>query len=634
MSLSRTGRDDQRGRATDTAACLARALDYAARGWHVLQVHPRSKNPVAEAWQQLATTDPAVVEGWWPAGARWNVGVQLGPRSGIIDVECDSPEAEQALAGLLTDDYPVVPTFRGKRGDHRLFVWAADLPCPDKAVFKFRGVEFRTGNGGKGAQSVFPPSVHPDGGVYTWLVDPDAADPVPFPPAALAALRRELGEGGRGPAARGDSGRIAAGGRNAALASLAGTMRRRGMSREAIAAALLVVNAQQCDPPLPEDEVREVARKVSRYGPAAPARDGPPGTALGRFTLTPGRARQSASGKYTVTLTVTEGGRAVDALTVTSSATGRAEAARSLRKLAGDLTAEEVDAALRAVFAGAAARADEPPAGPGGGPLREAVRAYVAEHFRPRNRVGKRVWLDGLGEAFDRASFLHLVSTALLGACREAAGVPPAADEYAVLACVEDEMRVVFADLLTTLPVEESDGKPMHRDKRRALAAAVLKMWRWPRCYTRVKVTAGTKTEETTRNVGVVVEARKLAADPDKVPSDHWQRLHPAHPAFIRRHLAHGESGEVEVDEVLLGMNAGLADSTGVRLPEGVNEFNLRKLGKKAGVFRDVPGLTGRAGRGKERVIPLSRVATRRLLDEGAGDQPAVEEQAEDTREG
>jgi hypothetical protein len=93
------------------------------------------------------------------------------------------------LGVLLRDHALVVPTFRGKRGKHRLFLWSADLPHPDKAVFKIRGVEFRTGNGGKGAQSLFPPSVHPGGPVYAWLVHPDGAGSASFPDEALAIIR-------------------------------------------------------------------------------------------------------------------------------------------------------------------------------------------------------------------------------------------------------------------------------------------------------------------------------------------------------------------------------------------------------------------------------------------------------------
>jgi hypothetical protein len=44
-------------------------------------------------------------------------------------------------------------------------------------------------------------------------------------------------------------------------------MRRRGMTREAIEAALLQENAARCNPPLPDYEVRVIAESVSRYEP-------------------------------------------------------------------------------------------------------------------------------------------------------------------------------------------------------------------------------------------------------------------------------------------------------------------------------------------------------------------------------
>lgn len=67
---------------------------------------------------------------------------------------------------------------------------------------------------------------------------------------------------------------IPSGARNETLASLAGTMRRRGMSGSAIEAALLVENLR-CDPPLPDVEVRNIATSVARYSPeeALPAID-------------------------------------------------------------------------------------------------------------------------------------------------------------------------------------------------------------------------------------------------------------------------------------------------------------------------------------------------------------------------
>lgn len=55
------------------------------------------------------------------------------------------------------------------------------------------------------------------------------------------------------------------GGRNAALARLAGKLRRDGLSQSAIEGALLSTNAERCVPPLDDDEVRRIARNIGRY---------------------------------------------------------------------------------------------------------------------------------------------------------------------------------------------------------------------------------------------------------------------------------------------------------------------------------------------------------------------------------
>lgn len=59
--------------------------------------------------------------------------------------------------------------------------------------------------------------------------------------------------------------KIAEGGRNSALTSLAGVMRSKGFAHAAIEAALQTENLSRCNPPLHEDEVRRIAASVSRY---------------------------------------------------------------------------------------------------------------------------------------------------------------------------------------------------------------------------------------------------------------------------------------------------------------------------------------------------------------------------------
>lgn len=87
---------------------------------------------------------------------------------------------------------------------------------------------------------------------------------------------------------------IPEGQRDATLASLAGSMRRKGFSPEAIAAALFVVNEQQVRPMLPSRDIERIARSVGRYQPSAhlPA----PPTGLEFLTVRELAARVAARG--------------------------------------------------------------------------------------------------------------------------------------------------------------------------------------------------------------------------------------------------------------------------------------------------------------------------------------------------
>jgi hypothetical protein len=58
---------------------------------------------------------------------------------------------------------------------------------------------------------------------------------------------------------------IREGERNITLTSLAGKLRRADLGEESIYAALLMENEQRCEPPLEADEVRTIARSISRY---------------------------------------------------------------------------------------------------------------------------------------------------------------------------------------------------------------------------------------------------------------------------------------------------------------------------------------------------------------------------------
>jgi len=88
-------------------------------------------------------------------------------------------------------------------------------------------------------------------------------EPPQLPEATLRRIWELAGNTRR--QARADGERYPEGTRDQALASLGGSMRRRGMTESEIEAALLMVNRQRCDPPLDARDVRRIARSVSRY---------------------------------------------------------------------------------------------------------------------------------------------------------------------------------------------------------------------------------------------------------------------------------------------------------------------------------------------------------------------------------
>jgi hypothetical protein len=113
-------------------------------------------------------------------------------------------------------------------------------------------------------------------GVYRWRETMELncpPDRLPEPPAWLAELLDDASAKADSPPA-GQAGPVVAGGhlipegqRNGALARLAGTMRRAGMTEPEILAALLRVNRDRCRPPLAESEVQRVAASIARYEP-------------------------------------------------------------------------------------------------------------------------------------------------------------------------------------------------------------------------------------------------------------------------------------------------------------------------------------------------------------------------------
>lgn len=181
------------------------AIEYATKfDWNVVALYPRTKKPIGNEWHiQNATTDPDKIDQFFSDYPAANLGVLLGPKSGLIDAECDDDEQERALAELFGGEFPLTPSFLAGRGKHRLFKFREDFPMSDdKGIVYINKVGFRTGGGGKAAQSVFPPSIHPSGKQYRWVIHPTACEIAEIPDEVMAKIWATVGEPGKSVSAK------------------------------------------------------------------------------------------------------------------------------------------------------------------------------------------------------------------------------------------------------------------------------------------------------------------------------------------------------------------------------------------------------------------------------------------------
>jgi hypothetical protein len=255
---------------------LEAALRYAELGYPVFPCAPGTKKPITPNGFHDATTNQEQIERWWAQQPRANVAIRT---SGLIVIDIDGgtndwlasePEKKLELASSPTATTP-------RSGHHHVFRQPAGKcwRCTEGQLAP------KVDTRGEGGYFVVPPSIRRDGKAYLWIKGIELDEPperLPEPPAWLAeqldrvaAGRPQEAHGSPGlahvAASVGESNQIPTGQRNATLARLAGAMRRVGMSKAEISAALNQVNRDRCVPPISTVEVGRIVESVVRYPP-------------------------------------------------------------------------------------------------------------------------------------------------------------------------------------------------------------------------------------------------------------------------------------------------------------------------------------------------------------------------------
>jgi hypothetical protein len=245
------------------------ALKYAAVNLHVLPLAAKTKIPAISkenggkgVWD--ATTSTGQIEAWGKKYPNANIGLFPG-RSGLIGLDFDKKsggletleELRMMHPELDADDVWVVATPSG--GWHYYFSVPAgvDVTTVGNPVGLMPGFDIRNDS----TYTVLPPSVHPDGGTYTWSrkqVDWPSELPqalltrILTARAAQPAKNRELLDSDE-PIHE----------RHGTLMSIGGGMRGVGHDGPTIKAALMSINERRCQPaPLPESEIDRMVENL------------------------------------------------------------------------------------------------------------------------------------------------------------------------------------------------------------------------------------------------------------------------------------------------------------------------------------------------------------------------------------
>jgi putative DNA primase/helicase len=294
MMTASSASDHFHQRRADGAGCLEQALRYLTTlRWSVLGLCPPDHLGVGRThgkhctspgkapwglWKEFQERLPTEYEirQKWTDNPTLNVGLALGPVSGLVRVDIDGPAGEARLLQVSGGTLPATLEFTsGRQNGGRGLLYkippgvvlrtTVERPGQPKQELRFQA---------KGAQTVLPPSRHLEGCLYAWVPghSPWDIEAAVAPDWLLVQLRHGRRHGTQAAEPLADGEVIPEGSRDTVLTSMAGTMRRCGFSADAIFAALAVENDSRCEPPLEESQVRKIADSVGSYAPASAAK--------------------------------------------------------------------------------------------------------------------------------------------------------------------------------------------------------------------------------------------------------------------------------------------------------------------------------------------------------------------------
>lgn len=143
------------------------AIHYLDLDWNIMPIESSGKKPRLYKWEQYQNerVTPELAEEWWDFN--WplaNIALICGQISNIVVMDID----DISIVNMgITFEHRIPETAMSKtsRGLHLFFKYPRGGKFPS---FKGQGFDLQS----DGKYVIIPPSVHPTGAIYSWLIDP------------------------------------------------------------------------------------------------------------------------------------------------------------------------------------------------------------------------------------------------------------------------------------------------------------------------------------------------------------------------------------------------------------------------------------------------------------------------------
>lgn len=197
-------------------------------------------------------------------------------------------------------------------------------------------------------------------------------------------------------------------------------------------------------------------------------------------------------------------------------------------------------------------------------------------------------------------------------------------DRVALLYRFEVELRILWSDMMASLPTAEGAKLGQQTAAGRRFRELVSRVWTRPQTFEVVKqheAQAGEIASRASLISRVRTQAKPYLIDSTPLaPRERWREIHRAFAAWWRPWM----TGEGEL-HLLLAMRWELPGQVGIDLPPVTDQHSLNAMGERFGVFMLTPPVPAVLSGGKTRLAVLSLDFAEELLEQPMDDPPTDE---------